>query len=135
IIECMASSDNVVRVGLTNKYKDIKSLISILDARQRPQLFRRGLNFFKQTYMVPTLEYRVTRQLLLHGQEEVDNGGGSLRIFIVTKGTLQLEWHLQERTFNLEVQKGQSVLVPAILDKLILRPSGMTECFKVDVPV
>lgn len=135
IIECMASSDNVVRVGLTNKYKDIKSLISILDARQRPQLFRRGLNFFKQTYMVPTLEYRVTRQLLLHGQEEVDNGGGSLRIFIVTKGTLQLEWHLQGRTFDLEVQKGQSVLVPAILDELILRPSGMTECFKVDVPV
>jgi mannose-6-phosphate isomerase len=135
IIECMASSDNVVRVGLTNKYKDIKSLISILDARQKPQLFQRDLNFTKQTYSVPTLEYRVTRQLLMPRQEAVDSGNGNLRIFIVTKGTLLLEWQTQNRTSQLEVQKGQSVLVPAILDTLILRPSGMTEYFKVDVPV
>ncbi|HSB00031.1 MAG TPA: mannose-6-phosphate isomerase, class I, partial [Anaerolineales bacterium] len=83
IIECMASSDNVVRVGLTNKYKDIKSLLNILDARQKPRLFQRGNDFFKQTYLVPTLEYRVTRQLLLPGQRAVDSGNGSLRIFLV----------------------------------------------------
>lgn len=134
IIECMASSDNVVRVGLTNKYKDIQSLLKILDPRQKPQLFQRGLNFFKQTYSVPASEYRVTRQLLLPGQNAVERGNGSLRIFIVTKGTLQLEWQTKEGTSSFEAQKGQSVLVPAILNTLVLRPSGMTECFKVDVP-
>ncbi|RPJ25732.1 MAG: mannose-6-phosphate isomerase, class I [Chloroflexi bacterium] len=134
IIECMASSDNVVRVGLTNKYKDIKSLLNILDARQKPQLFRRGLNFLKQTYSAPASEYRVTRQLLLSGQNVVDRGNGSLRIFIVTRGTLQLEWQTKEGTSSFELHKGQSVLVPAILDQLGLRSSGMTECFKVDVP-
>jgi mannose-6-phosphate isomerase len=134
IIECMASSDNVVRVGLTNKYKDIKSLLNILDARQKPQLFQRGLNFFKQTYLAPTSEYRVTRQLLLPGQNIVDRGNGSLRIFIVTKGMLQLEWQTKEGTSDFEVRKGQSVLVPAILDQLVMHSSEMTECFKVDIP-
>jgi mannose-6-phosphate isomerase len=134
IIECMASSDNVVRVGLTNKYKDIKSLLNILDARQKPRLFRRGLNFFKQTYSVPTSEYRVTRQLLLSGRNIVDRGDGSLRIFIVTSGTMQLEWQAKNGTSSFELNKGQSVLVPAILDQLVIRSSGMSECFKVDVP-
>jgi mannose-6-phosphate isomerase len=134
IIECMASSDNVVRVGLTNKYKDIKSLLNILDARQKPQLFQRGLNFFKQIYSAPISEYRVTRQLLLSGQNIVDRGNGSLRIFIVTKGTLQLEWQANNETSVFEVRKGQSVLVPAMLDQVVLRSSEMTECFKVDVP-
>lgn len=31
IIECMANSDNVVRAGLTNKFKDVKTLIDIID--------------------------------------------------------------------------------------------------------
>ncbi len=134
IIECMASSDNVVRVGLTNKYKDIQSLLNILDARQKPQLFRRGLNFFKQTYSVPTSEYRITRQLLLPGQKAVDRGHGSLRIIIVTKGTLQLEWQANNETSRFEVRKGQSVLVPAILDQMVIRSSELSECFKVDIP-
>jgi mannose-6-phosphate isomerase len=134
IIECMASSDNVVRVGLTNKYKDIQSLLNILDARQKPRLFQRGLNFFKQTYSVPASEYRVTRQLLLSGRNIVDRGNGSLRILIVTKGTLQLEWQAKNGTSSFELNKGQSALVPAILDQLVLRSSGMSECFKVDVP-
>jgi mannose-6-phosphate isomerase len=134
IIECMASSDNVVRVGLTNKYKDIQSLVDILDARQRPRLFHRGLNFFKQTYTVPTPEYQVTRQLLLPGQTIVDHGDGSLRIFIVTQGALQLEWQTEDEPSRFEVRKGQSVLVPAILDRLVLRVAEMSECFKVDVP-
>lgn len=134
IIECMASSDNVVRVGLTNKYKDIQSLVKILDARQKPQLFHRGLNFFKQTYSVPTSEYRVTRQLLLSGQNVLERGHGSLRILIVTRGTLQLEWRAKEGISTFEVRKGQSVLVPAILDQVRMRSSEITEYFKVDVP-
>jgi len=31
IIECMTNSDNVVRIGLTNKYKDVDALLEILD--------------------------------------------------------------------------------------------------------
>ena len=134
IIECMASSDNVVRVGLTNKYKDIKSLLDILDARQKPRIFQRGLNFFKQTYSAPASEYRVTRLLLLTGQKTADRGNGSLRIFIVTKGTLQLEWQAENGTTSFELNKGQSALVPAILDQLVIRSSGMSECFRVEVP-
>lgn len=33
-IECMATSDNVVRAGLTPKYRDVKTLCSMLSYRQ-----------------------------------------------------------------------------------------------------
>ncbi len=89
----------------------------------------------KQIYSVPTSEYRVTRQVLLQGKEAVDQGNGSLRIFLVTKGALQLEWQANDETSHFELQKGQSALVPAILDALTLRSSEATECFRVDVPV
>lgn len=134
IIECMASSDNVVRVGLTNKYKDIKSLLKILDARQKPQIFQGGLRSSQQTYSVPTPEYRVTRQRLRPSQQVVDHGNGSLRIFLVTKGTLQMEWQTNDGISTFELRKGQSALVPAILDQLALYSSEITEYFKVDVP-
>ncbi len=135
IVECMASSDNVVRVGLTNKYKDIKSLLKILDPRQRPQIFESGLKFFnQQTYSVPTLEYRVTRQRLMPGQEVVDRGNGSLCILLVIKGAIQLEWQTENGVSRFELQKGQSALVPAVLDELVIHSSEVTECFRVDVP-
>ncbi len=35
-IECMACSDNVVRAGLTPKYKDVSTLISMLDYTMQP---------------------------------------------------------------------------------------------------
>ncbi|KAK6531548.1 Mannose-6-phosphate isomerase [Arthrobotrys megalospora] len=36
IIECMAASDNVVRAGFTPKFKDVKTLISMLTYRSAP---------------------------------------------------------------------------------------------------
>lgn len=33
-IECMATSDNVVRAGLTSKHRDIQTLLSMLNRRQ-----------------------------------------------------------------------------------------------------
>ncbi len=136
IVECMASSDNVVRVGLTNKYKDIKSLLKILDPRQSPQIFHSGSQFFKkETYSVPALEYRVIRQRLLPNERVVDRGNGSLRILLVIKGTLQLEWRTKEEMPGFDLQKGQSALVPAILDEVTIQSSEITEYFRVDVPV
>jgi mannose-6-phosphate isomerase len=134
IIECMASSDNVVRVGLTNKYKDIKSLVKILDASRKPLLFHSRLGSRQQTYSVPTPEYRVTRQVLPRGETGTDYGTGSLRIYLVIKGALQFEWQTQSGTSTFELRKGQSALLPAVLDQVTIRSSEMTECFIVDVP-
>jgi len=45
-----------------------------------------------------------------------------------------MEWQTKEGTSSFELHKGQSVLVPAILDQLVIRSPGISECFKVDVP-
>lgn len=38
MIECMASSDNVVRAGLTKKFRDLPVLLSMLDCSQKKEL-------------------------------------------------------------------------------------------------
>ena len=41
VIECMANSDNVVRVGLTSKFKDAGTLLQIVDATPgKPQYLK-----------------------------------------------------------------------------------------------
>ncbi len=45
LFECMASSDNVIRVGLTPKFKDVSALETLLKRKQaakNPRVFRRG---------------------------------------------------------------------------------------------
>lgn len=46
ILECMTSSDNVVRAGLTQKFKDIKNLLKIVDTNLQPDRSLVGNPFF-----------------------------------------------------------------------------------------
>ena len=63
----MSCSDNVVRAGLTNKYKDIDSLISMLTYRSgapSEQLLEPKVNetdsiFITKTYVAPISEFTV----------------------------------------------------------------------------
>ena len=44
LVECMASSDNVIRVGLTNKIKDIAALLCCVSYDTNPALIRYPMN-------------------------------------------------------------------------------------------
>ena len=52
ILECMSSSDNVVRGGLTEKYCDIKNLVKMLDYKQskKPNIIIAKKNFQKSLF-------------------------------------------------------------------------------------
>lgn len=103
IIECMASSDNVVRAGFTPKFKDVKNLVSMLtysyapidEQKMKPQPFARGSNTDSESptsviYDPPINEFAVIKTELAGGQKEIfkpiegpsivicTNGGGSI---------------------------------------------------------
>ncbi|KAL6875791.1 hypothetical protein ACP4OV_013304 [Aristida adscensionis] len=65
-IECMATSDNVVRAGLTPKYKDVQTLCSMLTYKQSSPEILRGIPVqpYVTRYTPPTDEFEIDRYLL-----------------------------------------------------------------------
>ncbi|KAF3908821.1 hypothetical protein ABW21_db0202412 [Orbilia brochopaga] len=102
IIECMASSDNVVRAGFTPKFKDVPTLISMLTYRSAPvdaQIMKpEPYPFDKMTpdteaeaalYDPPIKEFAVIRTLLAKGSIEFEGIlGPSIIIFTKGQGTI-----------------------------------------------
>lgn len=87
-IECMATSDNVVRAGLTPKLKDIQTLCSILTYRQGlPEILQGiSLNPYTKRYLPPFDEFEVDCCILPKGESSVFPAVPGPSIFIVTVG-------------------------------------------------
>jgi mannose-6-phosphate isomerase len=107
-VEVMASSDNVLRGGLTSKHVDLAALMDVLDFSDgkvpvlRPVLGPGGLR-----YPVPVEEFDLTRV-------QLDSGVGALttpgpQLLLCTEGTA----HLSGDDEELALSKGQSAFVPA----------------------
>jgi mannose-6-phosphate isomerase len=107
-IEVMASSDNVLRGGLTHKHVDLAALMEVLDFTDgkvpvlHPVLGPGGLR-----YRVPVEEFDLTRC-------ELDDDSGFLttsgpQVLLCTEGRAVLV----SRSNRLELEKGQSAFVPA----------------------
>eukprot|EP00262_Sarcandra_glabra_P006144 TRINITY_DN18259_c0_g1_i1.p1 TRINITY_DN18259_c0_g1~~TRINITY_DN18259_c0_g1_i1.p1 ORF type:complete len:431 (+),score=67.64 TRINITY_DN18259_c0_g1_i1:135-1427(+) len=92
-IECMATSDNVVRAGLTPKFLDVQTLCSMLTYKQGfPEILRgTPLNPYTTRYTPPFDEFEVDRCILPLGESVVFSAipGPSLFAVIAGKGTLR----------------------------------------------
>ncbi len=121
LVECMATSDNVIRAGLTEKYKDIPALLECVTAAS-PLVF--PVQGQSQVYRTPADEFRVSRFNLEPGArlEGVDDG---VRILLLLSGQVQMEEVLASR--------GQAWLVPASVN-LSLAAVEKSELYLVRVP-
>jgi mannose-6-phosphate isomerase len=121
-VEIMASSDNVLRGGLTPKHVDVPELLSILDFRAiaaqplRPERGAQG----EQVYATPADEFRLSRLDLapeipfrarVHGPE----------ILWCLAGPVSA---LRQGGPSLELGRGQAAFVCAATDSYELRGSG-----------
>ncbi len=72
-LECMACSDNVVRAGLTPKFKDIDTLISMLDYQagsvDRFRMHWRDVDEFCQVCAPPVPDFAMARLRLPAGKQ------------------------------------------------------------------
>jgi mannose-6-phosphate isomerase len=90
-VECMATSDNVVRSGLTPKFKDVETLVKMLTYNHGPveKLILSGAKFGKYSllYDPPIAEFAVVKTSLKGGEVEEMKGFKGPSILIVTTGS------------------------------------------------
>lgn len=131
IIECMANSDNVVRAGLTPKFKDIDSLIEILSYDLTPAEIINSSSSENEenTYRVPIDEFEITRWKFKSGSlRELSNN--SLSILLVVEGNISLEINGAGYSFK----KGDSIMIPALVEQLKINFSSNSLVFRASVP-
>ncbi|KAM4123806.1 hypothetical protein ACB094_01G184400 [Castanea mollissima] len=87
-IECMATSDNVVRAGLTPKHRDVKTLCSMLTYKQGFPEILQGvpLNSYVRRYLPPFDEFEVDQCILPCGASTVFPAVSGPSIFLVMAG-------------------------------------------------
>jgi len=133
LIECMANSDNVVRAGLTPKFRDVETLVEILaPAPGRPAILRPSPDAQETVYHTPASEFEVSRWELRSGQSRRVTTSGGPEVYLVTRGSIQLRWGTNGETATFG--QGESFLVPAVMGIFEILAQGHTEIFRVVAP-
>ena len=136
IVECMANSDNVVRVGLTDKFTDPVNLIDIINYNPAPlSVLGNNPDVEEKIYQTPASEFRVSRLKLSSSTERQETTENGLKLFLVTNGTVVVRWNSSSEDGRIILKQGQSILVPACLREFQLRTEASVELFKVEVPI
>jgi mannose-6-phosphate isomerase len=109
LVECMANSDNVVRAGLTDKFKDLKTMVSMLDyapierALILPTPLRGSPHVL--TYWTPAEEFQIDTIK----QASATIAVASAQIAICTAGSVIIS----ERDTTIMLQRGEAIFVSA----------------------
>jgi mannose-6-phosphate isomerase len=120
IIECMANSDNVVRAGLTNKFKDVETLINIIDYRfGKYEVLNSEQSVDEVKFNTQAEEFEIT----LFNKSSYFcisiNPKSRPIIVLVTKGALNIIPN-KKPTNQIYAQKGDAIFLPAIINHLEL---------------
>jgi mannose-6-phosphate isomerase len=113
-VEIMASSDNVLRGGLTKKHVDVPELMKVLDFADGPvePLRPREVDDVERVYETPAREFRLSTIDLKSRAGGVTRDLFGPEIILVTGGSAKLG--------DTTVGKGQAVFVPAYVGKYTL---------------
>ncbi|RPD65407.1 mannose-6-phosphate isomerase [Lentinus tigrinus ALCF2SS1-7] len=116
IVECMATSDNVIRAGLTPKLRDVPNLVAGLtyNSAQSSKHLVQPRTFDSATHSIlydpPIPEFSVVRVALPAGETEVHPPIDGPSIAIVTAGKGSIAWGSSEK---LELSEGDVLFVGA----------------------
>ena len=95
IIECMACSDNVVRAGLTPKFKDVNNLVEMLTYSMGGPSIDAGAPSMHDSrilrYTPPTPEFEVLILTVGPGEDLLMTNAGTPSVMIVLEGSGQLD--------------------------------------------
>jgi mannose-6-phosphate isomerase len=117
-VEVMASSDNVLRGGLTKKHMDVAELVRVLDFEDGPvrALSPHAVDSFETVYDTPAREFRLSK---LRGGAERETFGPE--ILLCTEGSASIG----DDRGTVELARGRSVFVPACARKYAVRGDGV----------
>lgn len=131
IVECMANSDNVIRVGLTPKFKDAEVLLEVLapGAGSLPVLHPEP-ELPEMRYTTPAEEFELGRLDLEAGAQLEMPVRNSAQVYLLTEGRISVSWN-EGMEFH---TCGESFLIPACLQVWQLTALEKTTLFKASVP-
>ena len=131
----MANSDNVVRAGLTNKFKDVEALLEIL-------------KYDFSEYSIINKEQKIDEVVYKTGAEEFEisafkKQGEFIKDFVsddkpsvclITEGVLEVSWEAGNEKKSEQFKKGQAFFVPASLKKYTFNSGSHVKYFIVNIP-
>lgn len=125
-VEVMASSDNVLRGGLTAKHIDLRELVSTVNFQvvDVPHVEAHLTDLGQELYQPPFEEFQLQRIEL--SPTETPSGGDVVlaqsgpAVLLVTRGSLLLE----SPTSTLELNVGDSAFIPAAETPVVVRSAG-----------
>ncbi|NQV14360.1 mannose-6-phosphate isomerase, class I [bacterium] len=135
IIECMANSDNVVRLGLTEKFCDAPALTEIL-------VFDETTDFLVETssdgyiteYACPTSEFRIKSLDLPQAESTVFSLRSELTMFLILEGEISLNWESSSSACMSIYRRGDSFITPANLSEFSLQAKTNAKLYLVEIP-
>ncbi len=133
IVECMANSDNVVRAGLTPKFKDVDTLLDILDYSKTDALLignKEKVGIVK--YTSPIQEFVIERIELSTDDEFSFNTKNRIEIMLITEGAISLV--IEDNNHAFSYSKGDVPLIPALVDQYSIISKSVSTVFRVTVP-
>lgn len=131
IIECMANSDNVLRLGLTPKFKDVKNILKVLDFKEGEIPFvEPAVDGCKKIYQTLPDEFAVAKIKLSEDESVMIDDFNSPAILLVMEGN----GALRNGDINTTIKKGQSFLLPASIKNFEITALNNCEMFAAYVP-
>ena len=134
ILECMSNSDNVVRAGLTSKYKDAKTLLKILNYDSAVPKILKGENKKNlKIYKTDAKEFEI--QLFNPGKTKmVFNDQYGPRILLILGGVIKFIIEDIGKNKQFKFSKGDTVFLPSILKNFQIASLSKAYCAIVSVP-
>lgn len=129
IIECMANSDNVVRAGLTAKYKDVDTLGEMLKYDDGPVTVLRPVNCEVNTYKTPFEEFELSIYDLEAGKH-LEINTEQIIIGLLIEGKIEMRYNNEKISFS----KGESFLIPAVLNSFSIACNEKNKIALVKIP-
>jgi len=135
IIECMANSDNVVRAGLTNKFKDVKTLLDIIKYDfAKYEILNEEQKEDEVTYHTKAQEFEVSHYRKKAGYTQNLKSNDKLSVYLIVEGALEVKWESGEVKSSQSFSKGESILIPAALSEYMISTTNAAEYYVVNIP-
>jgi mannose-6-phosphate isomerase len=135
IIECMANSDNVVRLGLTSKFCDAETLQDILVYDTKPDYrVSQSSRGFQREYSAPVSEFKITSIELPEGKSELLASRGNMSMFLLLEGKVGLHWDGRNSSCTYAIKQGQSFITPASLSEFQMSARMDSKIYRVEIP-
>ncbi|NOX66971.1 MAG: mannose-6-phosphate isomerase, class I [Chlorobi bacterium] len=130
IVECMANSDNVVRAGLTPKFKDVNTLLKILNYDKSKSILTPEKIGDIINYSPPIDEFKIEKIGIEKKQQELSTNN-QVEILLVIKGKITV---FTGDNSNISFKKGEAFLIPAVVDQYTIESENSAVIFRVLIP-